>query len=163
MRNFLTIHPSIPSESKFKEGKQLIILCRYIESEADLFAAVASFTVLSEHPELYPVLVSSGAFERLVSLFAHENIDIAISVLEVLIELSGEDVELKEENDMQVLIDSLFKNDAIEVMIGNLERLDESKDDDQKAVFHTLSTTHRNTESNDSDPREYHIFFTTIC
>ena len=113
---------------------------KYIDSEADLFAAVASFTVLSEHPELYPALVSTGAFERLVGLFAHENIDIAISVLEVLVELTGEDVELKQESDMQVLIDSLFKNDAIEVMIGNLERLDESKDDDQRAVFHTLST-----------------------
>ena len=74
-------------------------------------------------------------------LFAHENIDIAISVLEVLVELTGEDVEFEKESDMRILIDTIFKDDAIEVMIGNLERLDESKDDDRQGVFHTLSTS----------------------
>lgn len=72
-------------------------------------------------------------------LFAHENIDIAISVLEVLVELTGEDVELEKESDMQTLIEEIFKDDAIEYMIGNLARLDESKDDDRQGVFHTLS------------------------
>ena len=115
--------------------------CRYIDSEADLFTAVASFTFLSEHAELYPVFVGSGAFEALMGLFAHENIDIAISVLEVLVELTGEDVEFEKESDMRILIDTIFKDDAIEVMIGNLERLDESKDDDRQGVFHTLSTS----------------------
>jgi beta-catenin-like protein 1 len=94
---------------------------------------------LSEHADLYPVLVGSGAFETLMKLFAHENVDIAIAILEVLVELSAEDVELKKESDMQVLIDGMFKDDAIEVMIGNLERLDETKDDDRQGVFHTLS------------------------
>jgi beta-catenin-like protein 1 len=73
-------------------------------------------------------------------LLAHENVDIAISVLEVLIELTGEDVELEKESDMSILMDALFKDDAIEVMMGNLERLDESKEDDRRGVFHTLST-----------------------
>jgi len=73
-------------------------------------------------------------------LFAHENIDIAISVLQVLVELTGEDVEFENENDMQTLVDEIFKDDAIEYMIGNLDRLDESKDDDRQGVFHTLST-----------------------
>jgi len=73
-------------------------------------------------------------------LFAHENIDIAISVLQVLVELTGEDVEFENENDMQTLLDEIFKDDAIEYMIGNLDRLDESKDDDRQGVFHTLST-----------------------
>ena len=112
---------------------------RYIDSEADLFTAIASFTFLSEHAELFPMLVESGAFETLMRLFAHENIDIAISVLEVLVELTGEDVEFESESDMRILIDAIFKDDAIEVMMGNLERLDESKDDDRQGVFHTLS------------------------
>jgi beta-catenin-like protein 1 len=114
--------------------------CRYIDSEADLFTAVASWTFLSEHSDLYPVFVQSGALEGLMRLFAHENIDIAISVLEVLLELTAEDVELQKESDMQVLIEGMFKDDGIEVMIGNLERLDESKEDDRRGVFHTLST-----------------------
>ena len=112
---------------------------KYIDSEADLFAAVASFVVLSEHAHLYPVLIDTGAVEMLMRLFAHENVDIAISVLEVLVELTGEDVEYEKESDMAFLIDALFKDDAIEVMIDNLERLNEEKDDDQQGVFHTLS------------------------
>jgi predicted naringenin-chalcone synthase len=93
---------------------------------------------------LYPVFVQSGALEGLMRLFAHENIDIAISVLEVLVELTAEDVELEKESDMQVLVEGMFKDDGIEVMVGNLERLDESKDDDQRGVFHTLSTPSSN-------------------
>lgn len=112
---------------------------RYMDSEADLFTAIASFTFLSSHPDLYPIFVGSGAFTNLIKLFAHENIDIAISVLEVLVELTGEDVEIEKESDMQVLIDGIFQDNGIEVMIGNLERLDETKDDDQQGVFHTLS------------------------
>ena len=114
---------------------------KYIDSEADLFAAVSSFVVLSEHPNLYPILVETGAVETLMGLFAHENVDIAISVLEVLVELTGEDVEYGKESDMASLMDALFKDDGIEVMIGNLERLNEDKDDDRQGVFHTLSTS----------------------
>lgn len=114
--------------------------CRYIDSEADLFAAVASWTFLSEHADLYPVFVQSGALDGLMRLFAHENIDIAISVLEVLVELTAEDVELEKESDMQVLVEGMFKDDGMEVIVGNLERLDESKEDDRRGVFHTLST-----------------------
>jgi beta-catenin-like protein 1 len=108
-----------------------------------LFTAVASFTFLSEHAELYPVLVESGAFTKLMKLFAHENVDIAISVLEVLVELTGEDVEFNQESDMKILIDAIFEDDAIQLLIGNLERLDESKDDDRQGVFHTLSNVPR--------------------
>ena len=74
-----------------------------------------------------------------MTLFAHENIDIAISVLEVLVELTGEDVEY-EQADMKVLVEAIFKDDAIGLIISNLERFDESKDDDKQGIFHTLST-----------------------
>jgi beta-catenin-like protein 1 len=113
---------------------------RYIDSEADLFGAVASFTFLSQHPSLYPTFVDSGALPSMVKLFAHENVDIAISVLEVLVELTAEDVEYQKEEDMAALIDGLFKDDGMGMMVGNLERLDETKEDDRRGVFHTLST-----------------------
>lgn len=106
-----------------------------------MFTAVASWTFLSEHADLYPTFVQSGALEGLMRLFAHENIDIAISVLEVLVELTAEDVELEKENDMEALVEGMFKDDGIEVMVGNLERLDEAKEDDRRGVFHTLSTS----------------------
>jgi predicted naringenin-chalcone synthase len=112
-----------------------------MDSEADLFTAVASFTFLSSHTGLFPVFVKSGAFTALMRLFAHENIDIAISVLEVLVELTGEDVELEKESDMEILIDGIFDDGGVDVMIGNLERLDEMKDDDRQGVFHTMSTS----------------------
>jgi len=94
-------------------------------------------------------------------LFAHENVDIAISVLEVLVELTGEDVDLEKESDMQALIDEIFKDDSVEYMIGNLDRLDESKDDDRRGVFHTLSRLHA-CPANNSNYRKHHILQSVV-
>jgi beta-catenin-like protein 1 len=97
----------------------------------------------------------------LIRLFAHENVDIAIALLELLVELTAEDVELKQESDMEILIDTIFKDDNIDVMIGNLERLDESKEDDQQGVFHTLSRL-LHYISDHSHFGEYYVFFTVL-
>ena len=48
---------------------------------------------LAQAPALaYPELVRSGALEKLIGLLSHENVDIAIDVIEVLHELTDEDV-----------------------------------------------------------------------
>ena len=49
----------------------------------------------------YPELVKSGAANLLVSLLSHENTDIAIDVVEVLQELTDEDVGQEDEEDAE--------------------------------------------------------------
>jgi beta-catenin-like protein 1 len=66
---------------------------RFIESESDLDSALKQFLPLTQNPPLfYPELVKFGAIALLTSLLSHENTDIAIDVVEVLQELTDEDV-----------------------------------------------------------------------
>jgi beta-catenin-like protein 1 len=66
-------------------------------SEADLDADIKALSILSEHPELYPEFAKLGCVGSLVSLLAHENTDIAIDAIEILSELTDEDVETDQE------------------------------------------------------------------
>jgi hypothetical protein len=67
--------------------------CRFIDSEADLDIAIKGLLPLSQVPSLaYPEMVRSGTAETLVGLLSHENMDIVIDVVELVHELTDEDV-----------------------------------------------------------------------
>lgn len=70
---------------------------RFMASEADLDADIKSLSILSEHPDLYEEFASLGCVGSLVSLLSHENTDIAIDAIEILGELTDEDVEAEQE------------------------------------------------------------------
>lgn len=66
---------------------------RFIESESDLDSILKQFLPLTQNPALYyPELVKSGTVALLASLLSHENTDIAIDVVQVVQELTDEDV-----------------------------------------------------------------------
>lgn len=75
-------------------------------SEADLDADIKALSILSEHPELYGEFANLGCVGSLVSLLAHENTDIAIDAIEILSELTDEDVETEPEQ-WDALVDSM--------------------------------------------------------
>jgi beta-catenin-like protein 1 len=66
-------------------------------SEADLDVDIKALSVLSEHPHLYPEFAELGCVGSLVSLLAHDNTDIAIDSIQILAELTDEDVEAEPE------------------------------------------------------------------
>ncbi len=70
---------------------------RFMGSEADLDTDVKALSILSEHPDLYGEFARLGCVASLVSLLSHENTDIAIDVIEVISELTAEDVEAEQE------------------------------------------------------------------
>jgi beta-catenin-like protein 1 len=122
-------------------------------SEADLDADVKSLSVLSEHSELYEEFAKLGCVHSLVSLLAHENTDIAIHVVEVIDELTDEDVESEPAqwdalvNAMVWLILTLemyradneqLEGDLLELLISNLNRFKEDSDIDRGGVYHAL-------------------------
>jgi beta-catenin-like protein 1 len=73
---------------------------RFIDSEADLDAAIKALLPLAQVPEVaYPLLVSSGQLEVLVGLLSHENADIALDVIELIHELTDEDVGEEVDNE----------------------------------------------------------------
>lgn len=77
-----------------------LISTRFIDSEADLDLALKSLLPLAQAPIVaYPEVVSSGAVARLIGLLSHENPDIVIDVVEVIHELTDEDVGNEGEDD----------------------------------------------------------------
>lgn len=65
-------------------------------SEADLDGEIKGLSILSEHPELYEEFAKMGCVGSLVSLLAHENADISIDVIQIISELTDEDVEAQQ-------------------------------------------------------------------
>lgn len=84
------------------------LFSRFIDSEADLDAALKSLLPLAQAPVLsYAELVKSGTVALLVGLLSHENADIAIDVVEVVHELTDEDVGNEADEDDQDTADAL--------------------------------------------------------
>ncbi|KAJ9162119.1 DUF1716-domain-containing protein [Coniochaeta hoffmannii] len=110
---------------------------RFVESEADLDAAVRGWAVLAEHPELWGEWVRVGSAGSLVGLLAHENADIAVAVVGVLGELTGEDVEA-EGAQWDGLVDGLLEGDLLGLLVGTFGRLDEADEADREGVYHAM-------------------------
>ncbi|KAJ8503048.1 hypothetical protein ONZ45_g11193 [Pleurotus djamor] len=121
---------------------------KFIDSEADLDAALKSLLPLAQSPIIaYPELVESGTVKILIGLLAHENADIVIDVVEVIHELTDEDVgnEGDDEDDtennqeaLRILIEHLLENSILELLADNLNRLNEKEESDRQGVFHIL-------------------------
>ena len=109
-----------------------------MESEADLDADIKALSSLAEHAELYPEFAKLGCVGSLVSLLAHENTDIAIDAIQVLGELTDEDVEA-EESQWRAIVDAMLEADVVDLLTQNLVRLDEKNESDRSGVYHVLS------------------------
>lgn len=67
-----------------------------MSSEADLDSEIKALSIISEHPELYGEFVKLGCVSSLVGLLSHDNTDIAIDAIQIISELTDEDVEAEE-------------------------------------------------------------------
>lgn len=111
---------------------------KFIDSEADLDAAIKALSILSEHPELYADFARLGCVGSLVSLLAHENTDIAIDAVEIIGELTDEDVAASDEQ-WGALVDALLEADLIGLLVSNFGRLDEDgQEADREGVYKAL-------------------------
>lgn len=110
---------------------------KFMESEADLDAAIRGWSILAEHPELWKEFVRLGSAASLVGLLAHENADVAVSVVEIVGELTGEDVEASPE-EWDVLVDGLLEADLLGLLVGTFGRLDETDEADREGVYHVM-------------------------
>ena len=116
---------------------------KFIASEADLDADIKALSILGEHPALYPEFARLGSAASLVGLLAHENTDIAISAIEIIGELTDEDVDGATDEHWVALVDALLEADLIGLLVSNLQRLNESPAEDpdgvdRAGVYHAL-------------------------
>ena len=118
---------------------------RFIDSEADLDAELKSLLVLTTQPVLfYPEFVKLGGAASLVALLSHENADIAAAAIEVVEELTDDDVldqayaALEGENEdaeaskalsaMNELVDALLQHSLLDLLVSNLARFNDHLD-----------------------------------
>ncbi|KAK0707821.1 Catenin-beta-like protein [Lasiosphaeris hirsuta] len=110
---------------------------RFIDSEADLDAGIKMLSILGENPGLYADFARLGCVASLVSLLAHENTDIAIDAVEIVGELTDEDVAATEEQ-WAALVDALLEADLLGLLVSNFSRLDETQEADRNGVYLAL-------------------------
>ncbi|KAH7080139.1 Catenin-beta-like protein [Paraphoma chrysanthemicola] len=111
---------------------------KFMDSEGDLDEAIKSFSTLSEHPELYEEFAKNTAASKLVELLAHENTDVAIAAIEMISELTDEDVAGEQEQ-WDALVAAFSEADLLGLLISNFSRFDESDAADASGVYHSLS------------------------
>ncbi|KAF8261390.1 Catenin-beta-like protein [Lactarius quietus] len=123
---------------------------KFIDSEADLDAAIKALLPLAQVPKVaYPLLIGSGQLESLVGLLSHENADIALDIIELIHELTdedvGEDVEEEEEEDpeqreaaLKNLIGTLLDHSVLELLVDNMTRFNEAEESDRQGIYHIL-------------------------
>ncbi|KAJ5632130.1 hypothetical protein N7490_008469 [Penicillium lividum] len=119
--------------AKFESDPQ-----KFMASEADLDTEIKGLSILSEHSELYEEFSKLGCISSLISLLSHENADIAIDVIQIIGELTDEDVEAEQEQ-WDSLVNGMMDADLIELMTSNLTRLDECVETDRAGVYYILN------------------------
>ncbi|KAG1907134.1 armadillo-type protein [Suillus fuscotomentosus] len=153
-KQILSIFESAEGEGTTEDPEGISItsirrtLLKFIDSEADLDSALKSLLSLAQSPVLaYPELVRSGSVSLLIGLLSHDNADIVIDVVDVIHELTDEDVgnELEDEEEqeeaqvaLKTLIEALLENSILELLVDNLSRLNETEESDRQGVFHIL-------------------------
>ncbi|KAK9950670.1 hypothetical protein M0R45_006147 [Rubus argutus] len=70
----------------------------------------------------------------------HDNTDIAIDVVQLLQDLTDEDVLDENDEPARVLVDALVENNVLELLVQNLLRLSDSDPDEMAAVYSSLAT-----------------------
>ena len=126
------INKNAELRAKFEDEPQ-----KFISSEADLDADIKTLSLLAEHPDLYPEFVKLGSANSLIGLLAHENTDIAIDVLEIVGELTDEDVPATEEQ-WDALVDAIIEADLLDLLTSNVSRLNEDDEADRDGVYRIL-------------------------
>lgn len=116
---------------------------KFLTSEADLHDSIRSLVSITTNPALlYPELVKQNTTASLCSLLAHENIDIAAGVIELLEEIFDDDVldaglegrteeeQLDEETGqrkgqvaVESVLDALLENSLVDLLVQTLPRL----------------------------------------
>jgi beta-catenin-like protein 1 len=108
-----------------------------MQSESELDEAIYGLSILSEHSELYEEFANNVAATKLVELLAHENTDIAIAAIEIISELTDEDVEA-EQGQWDVLVAAFLDADLLGLLISNFGRFKEDDAADASGVYHSL-------------------------
>ena len=107
-----------------------------MDSELELHESIQELHSLATVSELYPLAVHLSLPSTLIALLPHENGDISCAVLDLLQELTDLDTLNENEEATTEFIDNMLDQQALALLVQNLDRLDESESD---GIHNTLS------------------------
>ncbi|KAG1678261.1 hypothetical protein FOA52_013881 [Chlamydomonas sp. UWO 241] len=113
---------------------------RFLDSEADLDEHIRSLMQVAGSPELYPVLVDTGAVPTLLACLGHENADICADTLELFSELTDADAVEDYAEEGKSLVDAMLESNALELLVQRMMTLDEKDDHQAKGLNCCLNT-----------------------
>jgi hypothetical protein len=106
---------------------------KFMDSEIELHAAISDLTTVAASPELYPILVESNSVKTILGMITHENTDISLASVSLLDELIDASV-LADVPEARPFIDAVLDLQGLELLVQNLNRLDESSEEDAQGV-----------------------------
>ena len=112
---------------------------KFMDSEVDLDDAVQDLFQSVNAPELYPVLVETGALGTLLLLLNHENKDIAADVIQLLASLTDTTDNEEYVKPFQTLVSSLLELNVVELLVLHLQQRTEASDEDAAVIFNILT------------------------
>jgi beta-catenin-like protein 1 len=123
---------------------------KFLESEVDLDEAIKKLHALAAAPELYPEFIKIEAHVSVLSLLSHENTDIIVDAIELINELCNleEDSKPSDYEACKMLVDAFVKQNALELLVQTLNRLDEKEESEKQGVYNLLSIIENFTEVN---------------
>jgi len=136
---------------------------KFMMNELALHDEIQQFNSVAVNMRSYQYLVEYGVMDGLLTCLNHENSDVAMSVVSVLVELMdplllqeqetggerrGKDGDEEEEdiitpmermNNMNILVTAFVKGGGLDLITSNLGRFDESVEEDAKGVEDVLT------------------------
>ena len=151
---------NVNQELRLKYGNEPL---KFLDSESELDTQIKTMSSISAAPEQYIQLITLNTIPTLLGLLTHENTDISVSTLSTLSFLTEtktieeanqkkyinpespeeehQDGHIKEQEYMGVgekFIDIIIDNKGAEILVQNLQRLDERKDEESDGIYNTI-------------------------
>lgn len=86
---------------------------KFVESEMELDEEIKKLFAVAASPDLYPALVDLGAARSLLGLLAHDNTDVSLSVIGLLVELTDPETAEEAAPEMAALVNAILENQVL--------------------------------------------------
>lgn len=74
-----------------------------------------------------------------MGLLTHDNADVCLAVIDLLVELTDTETAEEASEEMGVFVDAILAHQGLELLVQNLGRLDESNSEDSDGVYATMN------------------------
>lgn len=116
---------------------------KFMESELTLHDTISSYHAMATDTTLYPYLVSSQMTAQFHTLLSHDNVDIALAIISLLLELLDpsliNDDSGESRHHLMALIQHTMDVNGLDLIISNLGRLHTEEGEEMQGIENILT------------------------